>query len=203
MKDAHLQAQILELERILNTNPNIGVILDGLEKLGIDDYYLAGGCITQTVWNHLHGYKADANIKDYDVAYYDQDDSYEAEDAVIKSANKFFSGLDAPVELKNQARVHIWYEERNGKPGLHYDSAASGINSWPVTACCIGVRKDSDGLKVYAPYGLNDLFGLVVRPNKAIAPEEVYYKKLSRWTKVWPKLQVIPWSEKDKASSRE
>jgi hypothetical protein len=197
MKDANLQVQIIELEKILNTNPSIGIILDGLEKLELEDYYLAGGCIAQTVWNYLHGFQADANIKDYDVAYYDQDDSYEAEDSVIRAANARLASLDVSVGLRNQARVHIWYEERNGKPGLHYDSAAAGINSWPVTACCIGVRKDSDGLKVYAPYGLNDLFGLVVRPNKAIAPEEVYYKKLSRWTKVWPKLQVIPWSEKE------
>ena len=166
MKDANLQVQIIELEKILNTNPSIGIILDGLEKLELEDYYLAGGCIAQTVWNYLHGFQADANIKDYDVAYYDQDDSYEAEDSVIRAANARLASLDVSVGLRNQARVHIWYEERNG-------------------------------LKVYAPYGLNDLFGLVVRPNKAIAPEEVYYKKLSRWTKVWPKLQVIPWSEKE------
>jgi len=193
MKDADLQVQISE--RILKTNPNIGLILDGLEKIGIKDYYLAGGCITQTVWNYLHGYEADANIKDYDVAYYEQDDSYEAEDGVIRAASASLSSLDISVELRNQARVHIWYEGRNGKPAPKYESAAAGINSWPVTACCIGVRKNSDGLKVYAPFGLNDLFGLIIRPNKVVAPEKVYDNKLSRWTKVWPKLKVIPWSD--------
>ncbi|MDQ5913634.1 MAG: uncharacterized protein QG623_253 [Patescibacteria group bacterium] len=197
MKDAHLQVQIIELEKILNTNPNIGIILDGLEKLGIEDYYLAGGCITQTVWNYLHGFQTDANIKDYDVAYYDQDDSYEAEDSVIRAANARLANLDVSVELRNQARVHIWYEERNGKSAPRHKSAAAGINSWPVTACCVGVRKDSDGLKIYAPFGLNDLFGLIVRPNKAVAPEKVYDDKLSRWTKVWSKLQVMPWNDKD------
>lgn len=195
MKDANLQAQIAELERILQANPNIKAILEGLEGLGLDDYYLGGGCITQTVWNYLHGFSPDAHIKDYDVAYYDGDDSHEAQDAVIRSANKQFSKLPVSVELTNQARVHIWYEENSGKPAPRYDSAAAGINSWPVTACCVGVRKDAEGFKVYAPYGLHDLFGLIVRPNKVVAPEKVYDAKLNRWTRVWHKLQVIPWAE--------
>ncbi len=195
MENADLESQTTELARILRTNENIVKVLKGLEALKLGDYYLAGGCISQTVWNYLHGFSSEANIKDYDVVYYNKDESHETEDVITQIANKQFSQLSISMELVNQARVYTWYEERNGTPAPYYGSAAEGINSWPVTVCCVGVRMEGGRLKVYAPYGLHDLFGLVIRPNKTVAPEKVYDAKLARWTKVWPKLVVIPWRE--------
>ena len=40
----------------------------------------------------------------------------------------------------------------------------------------------ADGeLRVYAPHGYDDLFALVVRPNRRLAPRHVYEAKAARW----------------------
>jgi hypothetical protein len=46
---------------------------------------------------------------------------------------------------------------------------------------------------VYAPCGLNDMIGLIIRANKGLVAREVYEKKVERWQQVWPKLTAIPW----------
>jgi hypothetical protein len=46
---------------------------------------------------------------------------------------------------------------------------------------------------VYAPFALNDLFGMIVRANKAQITKNIYEKKTSKWTKIWTELIVIPW----------
>ena len=74
-----------------------------------------------------------------------------------------------------------------------YPSIEAAISSWPTTATCIGVRMQRDDLIVYAPYGLNDLFDMIARPNKVQITEAIYIKKVDRWKTCWPKLQIIPW----------
>jgi hypothetical protein len=49
-------------------------------------------------------------ITDYDVFYFDANDlSWEAEDAVIQTAREMDGDLPDRVEIRNQARVHLWY----------------------------------------------------------------------------------------------
>jgi hypothetical protein len=48
--------------------------------------------------------------------------------------------------------------------------------------------------RVYAPYGYDDLFGMVVRPNPRLAPGHVYEAKAARWLETWPELVVLPWT---------
>jgi hypothetical protein len=40
--------------------------------------------------------------------------SWEAEDLVIKQAEMLFKNLGAHIEIRNQARVHLWYPENFG-----------------------------------------------------------------------------------------
>jgi hypothetical protein len=35
-------------------------------------------------------------------------------DAIIKAGSQVFAGLPAPVQIRNQARVHLWYEQKFG-----------------------------------------------------------------------------------------
>ena len=46
---------------------------------------------------------------------------------------------------------------------------------------------------MYAPYGLNDLFGMIVRPNKLQITEVIYQQKVTRWKTCWPSLQIVGW----------
>jgi uncharacterized protein len=59
----------------------------------------------------------------------------------------------------------------------------------------VGVTVDGDGPRLHAPYGLDDLLGLVVRPDPASpARRDAFEAKAARWRSVWPELTVLPWS---------
>jgi uncharacterized protein len=153
------------------------------------NWYLGAGCIAQTVWNELHSFPSEKYIKDYDLVYFDDSDlSYEAENAFIQQGTSLFKGLGVKVEIRNQARVHLWYQNRFGKPLEYLDSSGKGndvymsvedaISTWPTTATSIGVRfAEGKKFNVYAPFGLDDLLNMIVRPNKRGVPEEVYLEK--------------------------
>ena len=182
-------------ERIILRNPIVDEVLARAGSLGLPGWYLTAGCLFQTVWNVLCGFEPTRGIRDYDLFYCDGGDlSWDAEDAVIRRAGALFAGLPATVEVRNQARVHLWYERRFGVPCPAYASSEAAINSFAATTCCVAARRGRDDrLVVYAPYGFNDLFRLVVRPNPVVAPASVYEQKTERWRALWPRLTVLPW----------
>jgi len=134
-------------------------------------------------------------FKDCDVFYFDGGDlSWEAEDRAISAGREVFGGLPAEVEIRNEARVHLWYEDKFGVPCPPYRSTEAAIDSFAATTCCLGVRLERDGRwRVYAPHGLSDVFNLVVRPNPVLAPQAVYEAKAARWREQWPELTVLDW----------
>jgi hypothetical protein len=193
------------LETALRKNLVISRVLDRAPLLKLPNWYLGAGCIAQTVWNELHSFPPSNHIKDYDLVYFDGSDlSYEAEDMRIKGGRKLFRDLNARIEIRNQARVHLWYKKHfsktleylddYGKTNSAYKTVEDAIATWPTTATSIGVKLDEEKrFVVYAPFGLDDLFDMVVRPNKKGVPKEVYLGKVERWTKIWPRLKVVPW----------
>jgi hypothetical protein len=193
--DCDLATQIEALGRCLNQNQVITEILDKATSLAMPNWYLGAGCLAQTVWNLVHGFEPTAGIKDYDLVYYDASDtSLEAEARYIEKALRLFTDVDAMVEVKNEARVHLWYEQRFGYEISPYASVEAAINTWPTTATCVGVRREIDGSwTVYAPFGLNDLLGLIVRPNKTQITKDIYETKTDRWLRQWPKLTLVAW----------
>jgi hypothetical protein len=147
------------------------------------------------VWNVVTGRPPAAGIKDYDLFYFDAGDlSWEAEDRVIAAAGRLFADLPAEVEVRNEARVHLWYPQKFGVPCPPYSSTEAAIDSFAATTCCLGVRLSAGGdWQVYAPHGLDDVFNLVLRPNPVLAPRSVYEAKAARWQQQWPELTVLPW----------
>lgn len=185
-----------QLLRILEKNKNVQLILDRAISLNMPNWYLGAGGIAQTVWNVKHGFNPDNGIKDYDLVYYDANDvSYEAEDIFIQKGKEIFGGIPVLVEIRNQARVYLWYEKHFGKPIDQYKSVEEAISTWPTTATSIGVRKNTDGnFQIYAPFDLDDLLGMIVRANKAKITKKIYQDKVDRWIKIWPNLKIIPWN---------
>ncbi|HEY2241372.1 MAG TPA: nucleotidyltransferase family protein [Streptosporangiaceae bacterium] len=165
--------------------------------MNLPGWYLVAGCLYQTVWNVVTGQPPEAGILDYDLAYFDDSDmSWAAEDAVIRAGSEVFAGLPAPVQIRNQARVHLWYEQKFGVPCRPHRSTEAAIDTYESTTASLGVRVDSAGhWRVYAPYGLADPFNLVVRPNPVLAPRHVYQAKVTRWRQQWPGLTVLPWPD--------
>ena len=179
------------------SNPINRTILERGPILDAPDWWLTAGAVFQTVWNVIDGRNPTQGIKDYDVFYFDDSDlSYEAEDAVIRRAQRLFADVPAEIEVRNEARVHIWYEDHFGVPGIQFTSATDAIDHFASTTCCYGVTSSPpDGLRVYAPLGFDDLFGKRVRPNPRLAPRGVYETKADRWRLEWPDLRVDPWPD--------
>src|SRR5262245_38278146 len=94
-------------------NPVNETIARELVALALPDAWLVAGCLTQTVWNALSGRPLAYGINDYDVFYFDPDTSWEAEDAVIKRVQVQLAGCEARIEIRNQARVHLWYPAKH------------------------------------------------------------------------------------------
>lgn len=106
-----------------------------------------------------------------------------------------FSQLSVWIDVKNEARVHLWYEAKFGKAIGPYTSVVDAIDSFPTTATTIGIRPSAAGAEVYATFGLSDLFAGIVRPNKRLITRDVYEAKASKWRDYWPDLTVISWDE--------
>lgn len=156
------------------------------------DYYVAAGCINQTIFNYYHNYKIDYGIKDYDIVYFDNDISYEKEDYII---NEISNKLNIDLDIKNEARVHCWYKDKFGIEIKPYKNCEDAISKWGATITCIGVRMEKNKLIVFAPYGLNDIFNQIVRPIGDEFKKESYIERANRWVKKWPNLKIIPWHE--------
>ncbi|MBC6448348.1 nucleotidyltransferase family protein [Actinokineospora sp. HBU206404] len=169
-------------------------VLDRAARLDLPGWYVTAGAVFQTVWNTVTGRPATFGIKDYDLFYFDPADlSWEAEDQVIQRSRPLFEEVTAQVEIRNEARVHLWYEAKFGVACAPYAGTEDAIDSFAATTCCIGIRLDGSRWRVYAPHGLADVFNMVVRPNPVLAPREVYEDKSRRWRQEWPELTVLPW----------
>src|SRR5207249_4223256 len=90
-------------------------LLSVLRGLALPQWRLVAGCLYQTVWNVLTNRPRGTGIKDYDLIYYDGGaPSWEAEDAVIQRVATATRDCVGPVEVRNQARVHLWFADRFG-----------------------------------------------------------------------------------------
>ena len=54
-------------------------------------------------------------------------------------------------------------------------------------------RTGEDYLDVFAPFGLTNIWDMVVKPNRALPISNIYAEKSARWQKQWPQLVVRPW----------
>jgi hypothetical protein len=178
-----------EMIRLVRADPWIMELLDIVRNLGLADWCIAAGAVRNLVWDHLHGYTSRTYPSDIDVLFYDRirtDPTYESEIEKRLSAVK----PDVRWEAVNQATVHQY--TRDPRP---YASIEEAMSRWadPVTA--VGVRLTDNGqLRVIAPFGLDDLFNLIVRPN-LVAPDAaaIYQKRVTSkdWHSRWPKLKII------------
>ncbi len=176
-------------------------LLASIRGVQLPQWRLVAGCLYQTVWNVLTGRKRGTGIKDYDLIYFDGSDlSWEAEDRVIRVVAAATRGCVGPVEVRNQARVHLWFEARFGTAYPQLYSADEAIRRYASIVHAIGVRLEyDDRLDVVAPFGLDDLFSMVIRPNYALANAVSHVRKAQRAQAIWPEVIVVPWNEKARA----
>ncbi|WFU06312.1 nucleotidyltransferase family protein (plasmid) [Rhizobium sp. CB3171] len=187
-------SQFQQLQAVVNESQLLSPLLQRWREIALPDAWLVAGAIAQTVWNQAFGFARDQGINDIDIVYFDASDL--SEDAEAKHAARIrtaFSDLPIWIDVKNEARVHLWYEAKFGYPIEPYKSTVDAIATFPTTATAVGMRPHNGGLELCAPFGLSDLLGGVVRANTRQITREVYERKVERWINVWPNLTVVSW----------
>jgi hypothetical protein len=184
-----LETKLLE---ILGRHPWFMSALDAVSDLEIPQWCIGAGVIRNIVFDHLDGV-AKTTIRDVDIAYYDVSDITEQADRryedILKQRMPF-----VPWEVTNQASVHLWFHKKFGYRVPPVDGIAEAVATWPETCTSVGVTKiKGNGYKVYAPYGLKDLFGMVIRRNPTRIDINTYNKRIStkRYRQHWKSVRII------------
>jgi hypothetical protein len=163
-------------------------VLGIVKELGLPDCWVAAGFVRNCVWDYLHRHSTSPLHQDIDVIWYDERRATPEHDALLEAS---LSGRDNTLDwsVKNQARMH----QRNADSP--YRSATDAMRYWPETATAVGVRLDQQGcIEIAAPFGLDDLFDLIVRPTERFRSEKhpVYLDRIRsrNWHAIWPGLKI-------------
>jgi uncharacterized protein len=177
-----------ELKTLIASDDQRMRLLRIVRDLGLPDCWVAAGFVRNCVWDHAHRRAPSPLPRDIDVIWFDPDHPGAARDAGLEAALRDRDGTLA-WSVKNQARMHA----RNADQP--YRSATDAMRHWPETATAVGVRLGAWGeVEVAAPLGLDDLFGLIVRPTDRFGADKhpVYLERIrsKHWERHWPGLRV-------------
>ena len=181
------------LAGIVRADPGLMHVLTTVRGLGLNDWRVFSGAVYQSVWNAVTDRPAGYGRKDYDLGYFDPDTSWDAEDLVIK---RVAAALDEPfrseVEVRNQARVHLWFPDRFGEPYDALTGTDEALARFVAPAFAVGVRLERDDtISIAAPFGLEDVFSLTLRPNPDRPRAKGWDKVVTSARARWPELTVI------------
>ncbi|MBK0021657.1 nucleotidyltransferase family protein [Ochrobactrum sp. S46] len=165
-------------------------LLEVLPIMKLPQATLTAGCLFQTIWNLESANEPNWAIKDYDVLYFDADDlSWEAEDAQIQKARELLGDLADKVEIRNQARVHLWYQQRFGSPCPQLKRVEDGIDRYLINCTRFGIGIESGA--VYAPDGFDDMRTGILRINPNNLQMDQFLSKCADYQDRWPWLSVV------------
>ena len=195
--NAGFDVQRTALEQIIRSSPLLMEVLAGLRDDGLPDHLLVAGALYNLVWNRLTGRPDLTGINDIDVFYFDDRDlSYEAEDLVIRRLAARFAHLPLPVQVRNQARVHLWFPQKFGVPFAPLRSSGEMLGRYASRTHAVAARLEADdSLTIVAPFGLDDIFSFRITPNPVLMNKPAHDAKGARAKSVWPELTVVPWEE--------
>lgn len=177
------------LQTLLLNDPLRMQALCAVRDLQLNDGWIGAGFVRDAVWDHLHGYGQQPITGDIDVVWFDREHCEPAQDLQFQQKLNQLSP-DFDWSVKNQARMHL----RNGD--APYLSTENALKYWPETATAVAVRlTESDLIEVIAPFGLDDLFELRLRPGPGFEREkvEVFRERVvgKRWVERYPLLKLI------------
>lgn len=178
---------------IVRADPGLMHVLTTVRGLGLNDWRVFSGAVYQSVWNAVTGRPVGYGRKDYDLGYFDPDTSWDAEDMVIKRvAAAFDEPFRSDVEVRNQARVHLWFMDRFGEPYEPLTGTDEALARFVAPAFAVGVRLEADDtISVAAPFGLEDVFAMTLRPNPDRPLAKGWDKAVASARARWPELTVI------------
>lgn len=191
MIEAEHEAQAV---RLFSRNEELTDLLRLLRGAALPDAWVASGAVYGSIWNALTNRPPIHGIKDYDVIYFDGTDlSWEAEDRVIRAFSERTAGFSAPIEVRNQARVHLWFPDRFGMAYPALGSATEGLRLYASRAHAVAVRLTAENtVEIAAPFGLGDVLAMRLRPNRALDNRGTHMAKAAQARRRWPEVSVEP-----------
>lgn len=179
---------LTDLIELLSKDDQRMKALDAVSSLQIDNCWIGAGFIRNAVWDALHGFSDQAIAGDVDVIWLDHQHSKQTDKLLEQKLRARLSGIDWSV--KNQARMHIHNDDSP------YSSIAEAMCNWPETATAIAARIGRDArIEVIAPFGLDDLFQLRLRPTRRFALEKhhVFQQRMTEksWLTRYPQLTLL------------
>ena len=179
---------LAQLQSIIAADTQRMHILRLVKELALPDCWVAAGFVRGCVWDHVHEIRPSPLPDDIDVIWYDPLHATQETDLLLESTLRARDGTPG-WSVKNQARMH----GRNADAS--YLSAADAMRYWPETATAVGVRLGGQAqIEVNAPFGLDDLFGLIVRPTpRFLAGKHAMYAARiqgKNWQPGWPRLSI-------------
>lgn len=155
------------------------------EKVQLKNWVIGAGFVRNKVWDHLHGFERDqVDTNDIDLVYFDPEGNSQSADERLSQQLERATGLK--WEVVNEVYAHSW----NDLPP--YQSIEDALSQWPETATAIGVRLVEGKLILVAPYGIDDLVNLIVRPSPKLPGGEAIARKRmeqKKWLDKWPKVR--------------
>lgn len=175
-----------DLLRLISQDPWMMEVLRLVRDLRLPDCWIGAGFVRNKVWDHLHGYTARTPLDDIDVVYYDIDypeESFETEMEEKLRENR----SEINWSVTNQARMHAVHGDRP------YRDTSEAMAKWPETCTAVAVRMQEDGtLELLAPWGIDDLVNMVIRPTPAFEHKIDEFKarqEKKQWKKKWPNVR--------------
>lgn len=197
MKNKCIFEQYNNAIEIIKKNKELMDILNYISKLNMQNYYIAAGSVFQTIWNFYDGKDLNYNIKDIDVIYFNGSDISVSKDLEYYDLIKKYckeKEYDFEIDVSNEARMHLWEKEKFNIDIEAYKSSEDAIDKWIATVHAIGITIDNNELKIYAPYGLSDIYSKTIRPIKhKYNTKDIYEKKVSNWKTRFDNLNIIEW----------
>jgi uncharacterized protein len=160
---------------------------------GLPEAVIGAGAVRNLVWDHLHGYAVPTEVRDIDVAFFDPSDLTHERDTEAERTLRAMAP-ELPWQAKNQAAVHTWFARKFGYAVEPLTSIEDAVATWPETATCVALALLADDtLRVVAPYGLDDLFGMVLRRNPRRVTLAEFRRRVAtkRIAETWPRVRVI------------
>lgn len=178
------------VEKILKTSPIFIELFRNCDYINLKNWYIAGGAVTQTIWNYLSGNDLTHGINDIDLIFFDLDLSDEEEKQRINAIQKQYKNLSYKIDIKNQANVYKWYPQKYGYEIEPYTSTEDGMGTW-LSSFSIGIRLETNEFIVNSLQGFDDIFTKTIRPNKRQITQDIYKVMTKRLKRDWPEITVI------------
>lgn len=178
----------------LQANTELMDVLRAIRACELPQGAVFAGAVFQTIWNVRLGLNANYGIRDYDVIYFDENLSWEAEDASIQQlARHLPERLRGRVEARNQARVHLWFGSRFGREYPPLASADDALDRALATIHAVSVRLGMQGeLVITAPLGFDDIDAMRYRAGPGGEDATVVKRKANEAVARWPQAVFDP-----------